>query len=147
LSLCVIGLAIGGAIALKTCTNEKKVQSQTSSIIDHKDDTIRYWKGKYGTEVAEKMTAIGDLQAADVLYRQDMDSMADRLNLSKAARKHVSDYTAGGRVAGGHFDFPIPPLPGRDTVHDTVCRPFEYLTDRWFWLKGEICTDSLHIDW
>lgn len=123
---------------------EKEANQQLKRMADVKYDSVKHWRDKYNTEHARADEAVGDLLDANVLYRNDMDSVCERLNLKPSDRKHISTVTEVGTVATGHVSVPL--LPRSDTVHDTVCRPFTW-SDAWTWFKGNVCKDSVSFDW
>jgi hypothetical protein len=144
----IIGLlAIGVISSLIQCW-PKLDAKEVKAVVDMRDDTIRYYKGKYNTEVAEKDQVYADLQVMEAAYLHDMDSLANRLNLSKDDRKHITSAASIGTVTTGIVSVPLGPAT-KDTVHDTVlvCRDFADTTHQWYRIWGKVCDDSLHLNY
>jgi len=133
--LIVFLLIVVTALSLKSCFHQQKENAVLKDVVAIKEDSTSYWKDKFNTEHAEKLSADASLSTIQAIYGQLLDSITSRLD---AKASDVQAVTAANTVASGTI------IPKVDTVSypdSTKDYRFRY-NDRWLDLDGVIGKQS-----
>ena len=106
---CIIA---GIAAFIKGCHAQKEVKTiERAAIVGY--DSVKHYRDLYDTDHAQREQVIADKQAADILFRQEMDSVCKRLDINRKQLQTMEKMLA---EAKGSFTTPVQTV----TVHDTI---------------------------
>jgi hypothetical protein len=111
LALCsVIGLIVLAAV-IKECVNVRKHAANTVSLATYANDSVRYYRDRYNSEHAVRLSVEGSLADVKAVYGSKLDSAARR---DAVKTKQFEDLIRLDAEYSAHYVARV------DTVHDTL---------------------------
>ncbi|WP_346320759.1 DUF6549 family protein [Chitinophaga sp. YIM B06452] len=128
-------LALVAFLAIRSCRGKEDIIGSLRDLQAIKEDSIRYWKDAAGTEHAERQVAEATLEAAEIVWRHELDSQAALLKVKK---RHIQALATIGTTASGTVAPVVVTIsqPGQPCTHQ-----LQY-DDRWLTLRGTVADTS-----
>lgn len=131
---CLIILLLLGVAAVKSLFNKPVILHNVERIVQIKDDSIDYWRDRYGTEHAQKLMANAELAVLHTAYGPLLDTVLKTLKINK---NQLEQLTAIGLGSSGSVRLRV------DTVFVDSSANYRFsYSDRWIDLKGNIGQSS-----
>lgn len=135
-ALVVAGLILVAFFPIRSCRIAHNDLANLRDLQGIKDDTIRYWKDAAGTEHAEKQVAIASFEAARIVWRHELDSVAQLLKIKP---KDIQELKTIGTVAAGTISPVVVTISGPGQPH---VQRISY-EDQWLSLDGVVADTAV----
>ncbi|MFA6057303.1 MAG: DUF6549 family protein [Taibaiella sp.] len=132
LSLALLFVLAAGAV--KSLFTNTPVLTNIERITQIRDDSISYWKDKFGREHAEKQMAVASYQEIKIVYGPLMDSVLSAL---KIQGKQLEQLTVIGMTSSNRVNLKV------DTVYVDSAAQYRFAyKDRWIDINGMLGNNS-----